>query len=357
MPNCRETESADFQPGLNLDSSPDSRTTVGASDPGTRAGLPRVVTASPPRRLRQSRFIQACALPRSLVEAIHDGECDRNLVLAASQWRLDLPPPSETDVPSSIRQLLATVESILTRGAMPFCLPELEDIVPGLAPEDVHQAELLRALRAVAIRPTCSALPPNHDSEEEAEFKQWLMAVVRVDERGWRVLPQVHLSSIADGFEGTEERGDFLLTHVSQKPLLVEIDGEEHASHKERDHARDRALEASGVGVRRVPASEVRDRSGPNLVSLQQQLAVAPIETLADDSLSLQIRAFKFATQLQMALLYVIRGGWVRLGVPCHLGVVLPDALVNQGFARDVANGGAECGVVTEGGPTERNDD
>ena len=296
--------------------------------PADTLAFPVPTAAAPRDRLGQSAFFQACGLPAAFVESLHMADVDRALVRSAAQWRLDFPLPHGDGVQPDDRGVLAVAEALLTRGAIPLCSPSLESELGTAAvpPEDAEP--VIEALRRVACAPSSRLRPLSFDSHEERLVFDWVQGLVERNELPWSLIPQVELASLSMAIDPlSAQRGDILLVHPDRDPVLVEVDGAEHNAHRERDEARDRALNAAGVRVVRVQAGEAREGRGPTLDALERILLDGHIDLPPETELSTTVRWCKFFHQMQLALLAALRGGWLSFDTPWKVGVVLPRTL------------------------------
>ena len=105
--------------------------------------------------------------------------------------------PKSAAFGSEHRAVLAVAESLLTRGATPFCSPALEDYLLAGLPES-DPKELLGALQELTAVPTSVFTPSRLDSAEESEFYRIVNTWLEPDS-GWCTLPQVRsASSVSD---------------------------------------------------------------------------------------------------------------------------------------------------------------
>jgi ATP-dependent DNA helicase RecQ len=320
-PACKAT--VEFTPGGDA-AEPRS------SWPGSAKTFPVSVGAAPREYQGQSTFFQTCALPKAFVEQLHIQGCERSLVRAAAQWRLDYPLPHGDGFSAERRSVVAVAESLLTRGTTPFCSPSLERALRAAQyPVEAEQG-VNEAVRRVALAPSCKFRPVSFsfDSPEERIAFEWIVALLRREELPWFLIPQVHLASLSTTLNKyAAERGDILLVHPDRDPVLIEIDGLQHKAHQERDNARDDALRKAGVDVKHIPASEVREGHGPELDKLTQTLADGRVDLPPETELSRTVRWCKFYHQVQLALLAALRGAWLRLDASWNIGVALPNSL------------------------------
>ena len=209
-------------------------------------------------------------------------------------------PAVTPDPAAGATRLTAALWKVLQRGSAPPLDPEAER---ALLRQVGLKAQIDDSQRDGDIRPWIedpprlprfdpraidSCDPPNpdpmltFDSEEERDFyTKWL-----IETAPWAVrwtTPQAPLDALTGTTpSSTERRVDFLIHPPCGRPLVVEIDGEQHKASIAEDKRRDAALRASGVGVVRVPAAEVRAGGGPKLDVVRAQLG--PGVVLASDT-------------------------------------------------------------------------
>lgn len=330
-PACKAT--VEFRPTAPNGDRPMQATSAPAAPP---RAFPVHAVAAPREAQGQSAFFQACGLPAAFVEHLHMADVDRLLIRAVAQWRLDFPLPHGKGVPSEDRQVIAVAESLLTRGATPFCSPWLERTLgPAAAPDDPKP--VIEAVRRVVSVPSCRFRPVRFDSPEERAVFEWILELVEREGLAWSLVPQVELASISSAIDLlSAERGDLLLVHAERHPVLVEVDGSEHEAHGDRDEARDRALGVAGVRVVRVRASEARDGRGPQFDLLKKILRDERRDLPSETDLSRIVRWCKYFHQVQLSLLAALGGGWLRLDAPWHVGVALPRPLRGDPQAAEI---------------------
>lgn len=258
---------------------------------------------------------------------------------AYSQWRLDFPLPDGPGPGDMFDNVLAVLEKILLRGSIVPLSPNVDavlgEIIDGRT--DVDPQEWLRAFEGAATLSGHYTPFDYFDSEEERRFYSRVLADLGpgMDMRRWTV-PQISASAFARGSldAGTRLRIDFLIAHPSGLKLVVEIDGDQHKTQRERDRQRDQALIAAGVDVLRIPASEIRSGGGAQLDRLASQLADlpdAPDSTIAT-SIEKALAYSKLAGQLQVALLEGIKSGHLPFEASCVWRlVVLPPTWADSG--------------------------
>ncbi|MCS7259161.1 MAG: RecQ family ATP-dependent DNA helicase [Anaerolineae bacterium] len=311
----------------------DGKLDFAASSAGGGRNFPVRVEAAPRQRHSQCTFFQTCALPASMVEHFFMAEVDRALIRAVAQWRLDIPRPHGAGAPVEYRDILAVAETLLTRGTTPLCAPALEQLLGSTTWQfdDSRSTPIITAaLQRIAAMPSIRFRPLELDSDEEHQAFERIHSFVVEQQLAWHLLPQVKLASLTPRLDPQgDERGDLLLVQPQCAPVLVEIDGDAHQLHRERDAARDSALRAVGIRVIRVPAREIRRGDGKQLAELERILSDGRVELPQETLLSFIIRQCKFFHQIQLALLAALRGGWLRFDAPWNVGV-LPPAVLRQ---------------------------
>jgi len=207
---------------------------------------------------------------------------------------------------------------------------ELEKALLEAFPEFAVPSDIESALISVGCESDRSAWGPFGSNEEEklARLLDTWREPTTAGTRGvWSVIPQIHLASLVPGSTSdTAERADFLLSDPGGAAMLIEVDGEDHESHAERDRARDAMVSSAGIAVHRIPAFEIRAGEGPQLSGLRT--ALDRFRTAAkQDTDSKLVQTAKFLHQIQIALLEGMRGGWVIPHEPWTIEIVIPDSL------------------------------
>ena len=293
--------------------------------------VPRVVNFLPRENNLQVKAFQCSAFPARIVEAIHSNDIPRNLVLGATQWRLDFPRPKKLINDERVKAALSVAESLLTRGSTPYCLPRLESIV-DVSSLDCDAGRLEEALSVVASSATCQFEAIRFESEEEGKFCKLFTIWNETLNSQWNIIPQVFLSSLSpnNGTNG-QERVDFTLTRFTDAPIVVEIDGNTHLTTKEKDHSRDKLLSKAGVKVIRIPASDIRKGSGHNLDKIMHPPEIVKPKSKRDETpLVKALRLHKMLHAVQLSILESIRGGWLtNTSEEQIIAVIFPEKLAD----------------------------
>jgi ATP-dependent DNA helicase RecQ len=332
-PNCRGTRDLAEPQG-----SPGSEQSQQAPGPGSPArppvdlGLPVTFIAGPDAPGRQCAFFQSAALPASIVDAVERQDIDLGEVARFAHWRLDYPMPSKVFPDPSVDDTLALAEDLLLRGSTPLCFPELERLVYPEELASLQTGAIAKELASIIATPTAPHTPTVFDSDEERQLLAQLVEFVTLEELSWSFQTQVALASLCpDAREQASQRCDLLAVHVSGSHIVVEVDGEQHADHLDADRQRDDLLAAVGVDVLRVPAREVRERTGGSIDALKTRLL--SVGSVPDAKSSRGIRWHRSLHQLQVTIVRAIRSGDLPLGEDARILVELPKVLDEDSHA------------------------
>ena len=283
----------------------------------------------------QAAFLQVCALPERAVRLIASSELPAPLVRGLSQWRVDFPAVPKGILDADARNVLAVAEQILTQGQRLSAWPSWMTFWPVSS----HRTRRLSKERwSQQKHPAVSFHASWFDSPAEESFCRDIMQESRAAASGWRIVPQVALSPLSPKIDpASDARADFGLFHTSQPPLVVEIDGAQHAEHTDRDGVRDQCLQAAGITTIRVRASATgalrQDPEGRRLLDL---LRSGPA---SEPPLDLSgVRLCQWTTQLQLIALRALSHGWLKPDRAWRLGVMVPDHLRNVSAARRIAH-------------------
>ena len=186
---------------------------------------------------------------------------------------LDAYAPAEEEV----QRVIGMMKKLLQRGATPPLSPqseakalealgvqfslEKEDLAPRLD-ESARSAILGSARSSDAAGLGLASL--QYDSPEEEKFHRDLIAELLDDSAPLWFVPQVRLESLLRGLGSSSDVGelaarrvDFAFIPPGRTPVVLEIDGSQHASSEPIDVERDTSLAAVGVETLRISASEV----------------------------------------------------------------------------------------------------
>lgn len=324
-PVCRGTR--DFVPGSSSVEDPSTHLTATPRvTPNPESSYyPVRVAAAPIQNNLQVSFFMTCALPSIFVTALASEKTYKLKARSLAQWRLDYPLPRKVITSDVWSSLLSVADSILTRGSTPFCSPSLEEALGSYFTSYQSVESILKAVHQVGAFPSCTPVSFNFDSDPERKLMSRATTLIRKEHLPWTIIPQVELSSLVPALDPSQmERGDFLFVHPERNPILVEVDGEDHAGHLLRDSRRDSVLGACGVDVVRIPARELQQDEGLSLQAFERLLLESRLPVYEENDLSMAVRWSKFFHQIQLALIAALRGGWLSMEKRWEVGIRVP---------------------------------
>lgn len=257
---------------------------------------PRIVVAQPLHAGQDTVYLDLLTVPARSLESTADMHSARKPV-AGAQWRMSYARPEPRPLDPSTVRALSVADKIVCKGRVTLLPDTLESLLDR------------ETSRGTESSPHAAA--PALDSPEEIAFWGDILPKCLGSDFAIWCTPQVEISTLTGGadYSGSEQRVDFLIAHPAlERPLVIEIDGEQHVAQTGHDATRDRHLEASGYDVIRIPAAEVRDGKGPALDRLQDILG--SLEPPGDLGLTLY-SPIRRAGQIQAALLHAMHVGLV----------------------------------------------
>lgn len=268
-------------------------------------------------------FFQNVAISQELLEEIRYKEIDENILKAFTQWRLDIPcKENKFEFHEEQNQVLSVMDKILKRGKITLISPKLEIEFQKKFCSDFLKLE---DIKNVAFR-GYKKYNINYwlDSEEEDIFYSELMPNYLGENFHQFVIPQLEISSLINPIENitniSKQRVDFAIFHpLIDEKILVELDGNQHKDHIERDIERDRILGEHNYKIIRISDREIRERRGEKLDILHNILTKLKNfnndynSTINVENSFKLLYAYKFAHQIQLSLLQYIQSGFINI--------------------------------------------
>ena len=345
-PRCRGTRSIERESAGVVH--PDGRTGPSAgSDGEALSPVPRAAPTAAPPSLRARRVHWPDGTLRrpgwrAFYATVGGSLCsipDRRAEQLASCWvareeRRDRTPV----VDSGTLVVVDTMRKLLSRGVAPPLHPDAERLLlllaglEGQIAEQTVRGDVAPRLNRVPKLDSSDFSVPTGDaptfgrefteSGEEWQFVQWVVdrspGAVR-----WLV-PQFSLGALIEAagvLQGDDaawspevnppglQRCDFLFAPVGVAPVVIEIDGSQHAEQVAVDDDRDSRLEAVGVRTIRVPTGELAAGDGPGLHAVESLLA--SVRSAPDVPAPLVWGPVQ-VHRLVLALCEAIAGGYLR---------------------------------------------
>ena len=345
-PRCRGTRSIERESAGVVH--PDGRTGPSAgSDGEALSPAPRAAPTAAPPSLRARRVHWPDGTVRrpgwrafyATVGGSLRSIPDRRAEQLASCWvareeRRDRTPVDD----SGTLVVVDTMRKLLSRGVAPPLHPDAERLLlllaglEGQIAEQTVRGDVAPRLNRVPKLDASDFSVPTGDaptfgrefteSGEEWQFVQWVVdrspGAVR-----WLV-PQFSLGALIEAagvLQGDDaawspevnppglQRCDFLFAPVGVTPVVIEIDGGQHAEQVAVDDDRDSRLEAVGVRTIRVPTGELAAGDGPGLHAVDSLLASV---RSAPDVPAPVVWGPVQVHRLVLALCEAIAGGYLR---------------------------------------------
>ncbi|ROL56726.1 RecQ family ATP-dependent DNA helicase [Bacteroidetes/Chlorobi group bacterium Naka2016] len=272
----------------------------------------------------QVRFFEILAVPEDLLVRFRSEDINEEILKAFSQWRIDFPIcESKSALTEKQRQIISVLEKILTRGRITLSSPHIEKEFKEMFKSPKVESSL-SFIEFLVIRGYKKAQKSLWlDSKEENIFYQDFLPKLLGENYEQFVLPQVEISSLLPPNLNMDTTGyqrvDFAIFHPKLKEkIIVEIDGEQHKKHIESDKKRDKLLEKHGYTVIRIPASEIRKRTGQLLSILSSKLSAIEggfykDQDFPNEEIIKFIYSIKIVHQIQIVILQAIQSGFLNL--------------------------------------------
>jgi len=227
------------------------------SNPLKRSNYPRPVVAAGISPEHRAVYLDTATIPRWLVKSLARSE---KAPLPAYVWRIDL-PTFEPGLPDYHPAIDATY-AFLLRGAVTATTDALLSACRAEVPRKRKDIEHQRAALPDYLVPAdrihfCEQM---FDSAEERMFYEAFLREATEANIAAALTPQVDFKTLAPGSDLADGRFrvDFVAASASETMLVIEIDGEQHATTRATDDQRDAVLKAAGFPVVRLPASRIR---------------------------------------------------------------------------------------------------
>jgi ATP-dependent DNA helicase, RecQ family len=262
---------------------------------------------------------ETIACDSSVLESILNENIDATVVQSCSKFRVDFTEALCASLSDEQRQIAALALRMLCRGSITKNTRAVERAISDLFSGEVKYTDSdfwdSRLLTTITPR-----FP--FDSERERYFAQKILNTVLGPH--WPLFTNVQqylqtvgkLDSTDSSFAG--QRTDFIVS-TSSKDIAIELDGEEHFHHIEKDQQRDIFLQRNGYKVLRIHNDEIDDN--PNSVINELSTEMEKITRSGNPSSITQKRilAAKLIHQIQIS----ITAGLIHSTLPtkCKVGV------------------------------------
>lgn len=307
---------------------------------------PRQIIVAASSRLRYAKVYEGAAVPRGALDALASGGllkegARRALSQCLAEWPVTTDPVAEADMPS----WLAVTGKLLRRGSIIPLDPRVEERLRPMFgdPSDVPE-DWTKAASEILTVPFEHTLPDpdTYDSPEERRFFEDLLPGLEPSSllRFWQRQASIgSLTGHGQDFQANQ-RVDFLFSYPDTPPLVVEIDGEQHANQRNQDAARDARLGAAGVDVLRIPTNEIATGTGLALTKLRERLSTLPTENAVPLSNSARwLIAGRRIQQIQLLLVEAFEKGLIPRGNGHNIRIHFQHGLLSEvSFAAQIGS-------------------
>ena len=294
-PHCKEI--------INIDE------TIPAQSKIIDAENPLQFYASPLTNMNDMMAYQTIAVKVSTLSQVRNRLIDDNNLLSSARFRLDFSKPGYR-LDSEQRAICALVLRLLCRGSITTNSPRVEEEIDRLFPSEKEYSNEDYASCSTGC---AEDFPVPVDSERERAFIINYLAPLLGKNWANYVSTQVHIESLLPkgsnngAFFESSQRIDFLISN-NGKDLIVELDGQEHANHREKDRERDEALKRNGYEVLRFQNQEIGGQNTNVTLQLTQAIGF-PTQSNPVKSVSRTIIATKLVHQVQVAVVSALYNG------------------------------------------------
>ena len=258
-------------------------------------------------------FYQSIALPNELLDWDLDNKLDCGNFRPINQWRIDYPTNLRKEIPEKHKALLSIAHKILTRGEYTTLSPDLEK---RLDSKFTNKGEFNPYAYDLINDSNNSTFWFDGAGYEKKFFETVLPEVLGNSFKKF-VIPQVEFHSLVYDYDKkseskeSKERVDFLIT-TNKSKIVVELDGEEHESHKSKDSSRKKRLNEKGYKEIRIKNSEIDDFNSKGIQELKKEFSNISFNETKKSEYDKYLNSFKLVHQFQITLLDLLFEGIIN---------------------------------------------
>lgn len=220
--------------------------------------IPTQLIAKPYYRGFNVAFCQSISIPYETLQMINNEDIIVNDFKKYSQYRLDYKINDTVIFNRSMKDIFSLVKKILTRGTVTISSKYLEKELENIFLINDYKDFNYDCYFAHKIITVKNKIDFDSSAYEEKFYYETLKKFLG-EYYSNLVIPQVSIESLLESDKISnsieQRRVDFLLT-LNNESYVIELDGEEHIYHKERDIDRDNALTNEGYKVIRIKNQE-----------------------------------------------------------------------------------------------------
>ncbi len=245
---------------------------------------------------------ETIACDSSVLDALRNKNIDDSVVHESAKFRVDYTESDILFLSQKQRQIVALVLRMLCRGSITLNTRFVEDSIKQLIPGAVEYTDddFCDSRLLTSIQPSYS-----YDSTREKKFAEEILS--RVLGPHWSLFTSTQLLIQTLGkLEETDasfagQRADFVVS-TGRKDVVIELDGEEHYNHADKDKQRDAFLHRKGYKVLRFDNSGVDDDPDYIFAELSAELTKITRHGNSNSATQKRIVAAKLIHQIQIAI-------------------------------------------------------
>ena len=310
FPSCRGTRDVEPEPssragGITPSPAAESAPTsyAGSQDNSVQDyAIPVKFEGEPFQGFELMDTYETIACDSSVLSAIRNETIDDSVVHESAKFRVDYTESDNLYLTPKQRQIVALVLRMLCRGSITLNTRSVERAIEQLIPgtveytdDDFSDSRLL-----TSIQPSYT-----FDSPREKKFAERILS--RLLGPHWPLFTSSQLLIQTMGkLEATDasfagQRTDFVVS-TGRKDVVIELDGEEHYNHADKDKQRDDFLQRNGYKVFRFDNSDVDDDPDYIIGELSADLRKITRQGNPNSAVQKRIVAAKLIHQIQIAI-------------------------------------------------------
>lgn len=264
--------------------------------------------ATPLGGMDEMQSYQSIAISEMMLSRLRNRLLDEEELLSAAKFRIDYAKPNYR-LNNEQRTLCALTLRLLLRGSVTMNSEKVEKAVASIFVTDNNPSG---REYSDCFNDSDEKLPVPVDSNLELRFIEDCLKPLFGRSWARHVSTQVHIGSlitreIDNSMRDTSQRADFLISYQG-KDIVIEINGQEHDLHKDKDEERENVLKRNGFQVITIKNEELNNRIDSVMQQLRQELGVSYNNT-PTDTRHREVLALKLVHQIQIAIVSALYKG------------------------------------------------
>lgn len=245
---------------------------------------------------------ETIACDSRVIKTLRNDGIDEKSIRAAAKFRIDFTAPRGGLLSREQREVGALVLRLLCRGSITKNSKEIEKLVDELFPGEAEYSgwAFRDSMFLTEVAPSY-----RYDSERERLFAESILKRSLGDNWVYCTNTQMSIGTLGStdepGKSMAGQRCDFCIS-TGERDFIIELDGDEHASHIQKDAERDAFLNKNGYKVLRIKNDDLDNYSSGIINSIQATIDVPRYSGDPDSLTEKRIMAAKLVHQIQIAL-------------------------------------------------------